>query len=114
MSYQQAIEAAGCDVIEFKEFGSYQGEWLALVIHDGEVGIIEGSYGSCPGCDAFEAEFGWEDPGAEKLKEFGETYLPALPISHYITQFEKRVSDWEWDSEAKEMLDVIIGWSKNY
>ncbi len=107
MSYQQALEAAGCEVIEFQEFGSYQGEWLALVKYDGEIGVVDGCYGSCSGCDAFESEFGYGEYDHEKLKGFGEAYLPALPIDHYIAQFEKRISDCEWDDEAREMLEFI-------
>lgn len=115
MSYELALEAAGCDVIEYVVFGSYQGEWLALVNHAGHRGVVEGSYGSCSGCDAFEAEFGWNDDERddyqERLKSFGEGYLPALPIAHYISQLEKRVSECEWDSEAKEMLEQVKRWS---
>ena len=114
MSYELALEAAGCDVIEYVEFGSYQGEWLALVKYDGQCGIVEGSYGSCSGCDSFQAEFGWyddeRDDYQERLKSFGEGYLPALPIAHYISQLEKRVDDFEWDSEAKEMLEQVNRW----
>lgn len=58
MGYQEAIEANGVEVIEFKMFGSYQGDWVAI-LKDGR--FIHGSYGSCSGCDAFEAEFGWKD-----------------------------------------------------
>ena len=117
MSYELALEAAGCTVIEYVIFGSYQGEWLALVDHNGQRGVIEGSYGSCSGCDAFEAEFGWHDDERddyqERLKSFGEGYLPALPIEHYISQLEKRVAGCEWDSEAQEMLDQVKRWSND-
>lgn len=54
MGYQIALEAAGAEVVEYKEFGSYQGTWIAF-LKDGT--FIEGSYGSCSGCDAFQAEF---------------------------------------------------------
>lgn len=58
MSYEKALIAAGAEIKEYIEFGSYQGTWMALLM-DGR--IVEGSYGSCSGCDAFEAEFGWND-----------------------------------------------------
>jgi hypothetical protein len=29
--YQRALEAAGADIIEFQEFGSYQGDWFAVL-----------------------------------------------------------------------------------
>ncbi len=58
MGYQQTLEANGVIVKHYKEFGSYQGTWIS-VLEDGR--FIEGSYGSCSGCDAFEAEFGYGD-----------------------------------------------------
>lgn len=80
MSYQSALEAAGVTVHDFKEFGSYQGEWVAYVTFEGETGFITGGYGSCSGCDAFESEFGWGDDKEEnyqqRLADFGRGYLP--------------------------------------
>lgn len=74
MGYSEALEAAGAKVIEYKEFGSYQGDWLAFVEYNGEKGIVEGSYGSCSGCDAFEAEFGWTNGPTEKDGKYYRTY----------------------------------------
>jgi len=61
MGYQLALEKAGANVLDFQEFGSYQGTWLAFVEYNGEKGIVECSYGSCSGCDAFQAEFDYCD-----------------------------------------------------
>ena len=61
MGYETALEAAGAEIIDFNEFGSYHGTWLAFVNYKGETGIVEGSYGSCSGCDAFQAEFDYAD-----------------------------------------------------
>lgn len=117
MSYQCALEAAGCEVIEFKEYGSYQGEWLAVVKVNGELGVIDGCYGSCSGCDAFEAEFGFCDEDKpdykERLAEFGKTYLPALSFDHYIGVYEKASED-DWNDEAKEMLSDLKEWKQKY
>ena len=79
--YQAAIYAAGADILAFEEFGSYQGEWIAEIkLPNGEVFFVSGCYGSCSGCDAFQAEFGWDcdeaDPEyTEKLAAFGRDYL---------------------------------------
>jgi len=57
VSYELAMERAGAEVLLYKEFGSYQGDWLAKVIYEGKQMWINGSYGSCSGCDSFQAEF---------------------------------------------------------
>lgn len=106
MGYEESLIAAGANIKEFAYFGSYQGDWLALVEYDGKTGWVSGSYGSCSGCDAFEAEFGYVDPiDNEILSAFGKSYLDMLYSQEEI---EKQVSkDLYWDSEAKEMLDFV-------
>lgn len=61
MSYELSLEKAGAKILSFKEFGSYQGTWLAFVEYNGQKGIVEGDYGSCSGCDRFHAEFNYSD-----------------------------------------------------
>ena len=109
MSYQSALEAAGAAVREFESFGSYQGEWVAVVEYKGERGWVQGSFGSCSHCDAFEAEFGWgfEEDGVEskeqyqaRLASFGESYLDGLETTEQVAQHFDRNA--EWDSESEE------------
>ena len=103
MGYKEALEAAGAEVMAFEEFGSYQGDWWAKVRYKGELGWVQGSYGSCSGCDAFEAEFGWDDGTPEKLAEFGRGYLDDLLLGQ--EQAEEEASRYiEWDSDAQEMV----------
>lgn len=130
MSYEQALEAAGAQVIVFEEFGSYQGDWWALVKYKGETGWVNGSYGSCSGCDAFEGEFGYgngynggggfwdyetdqyrEPTDKERkdyearLADFGKTYLDGVMTQE---QAEAAASaNLEWDSDAPAMLEFI-------
>lgn len=59
MSYKEALEAAGATVHAMENFGSYQGDWQAKVTYDEKTGWIQGCFGSCSGCDAFEGEIGW-------------------------------------------------------
>ena len=35
MGYMASLEMAGAKVLSFKEFGSYQGTWLAIVEFNG-------------------------------------------------------------------------------
>lgn len=55
--YAYAIKKAGAEVHIFGEFGDYQGTWCAKVTYQNITGWVIGSYGSCSGCDTFEAEF---------------------------------------------------------
>lgn len=129
MSYEKALNAAGAKVIQFKEFGSYQGDWLALVEVEGKLQWVQGCYGSCSGCDAFEDEFGWRDlpesvgesfwDGSEyrqaaesdveayrvRLAEFGKTYLNGSMTQEQIEVYVRE--NQGWDYEAQEMIDFV-------
>ena len=107
--YHQALVAAGAIVWEFEEFGSYQGDWLAVVEYNGERGLVWGSYGSCDHCDAFQGEFDWDADGApdysERLAVFGESYLEHLySTAELYKHFQKNA---EWDGEAQDVLDFL-------
>lgn len=116
MSYQAALEAAGATVHQFEEFGSYQGDWWARVTYHGELGWVNGSYGSCSGCDAFEAEFGWNEKEdtpeyQAKLAAFGKPYLEGLLNQE---QAEKAAAEnLSWDSGAQAMVDFVKQHSVN-
>jgi hypothetical protein len=101
--YRRALEAAGAEVLAFEEFGSYQGRWVAKVRHGGEVKWISDYYGSCSGCDAFEAEFGWhaEDQAdyQQRLAEFGDEYLEDAQTFEQVLKMFSDASDWDLDSE---------------
>lgn len=127
MSYEEALQAAGAEVLEFEQFGSYQGDWWAKVRYKDELGWVQGSYGSCSGCDAFESEFGCAEdycsehayqhnddcPAcqeakkkyAEKLADFGRGYLDGLLTQEKAEEEEARYLNW--DSDAQAMLDWL-------
>lgn len=123
MSYDEALKAAGAEVLLFKTFGTWQGDWWAKIRYQGKISWVNGSFGSCSGCDAFMHEFGYE-PECEKhctsfqddceecqtalyeyqmkLSAFGQTYLSEL-----ITQEEAEKSasvNLEWDFNAEELV----------
>lgn len=129
MSYGKALEAAGAELHEFEQFGSYQGDWWALVTYNGTKGFVHGSYGSCSVCDAFEGEFGYgaEDECeehryhghkadcatcvstkteyAKRLKDFGIGYLDDVLSQEAAIKEASRHLDW--DSEAEGMVAWI-------
>lgn len=100
MGYKEAMGKAGAEVLLYEEFGSCQGDWWAKIVYNGKEGWVNGSYGSCSGCDAFQAEFDYGrnrcpkhlydtdeeikgcedcrkiiDSEDERLVEFGREYL---------------------------------------
>ena len=130
MSYNTAMEAAGAKVHEFERFGSYQGDWVAKVEFEGKEGFVQGYYGSCSGCDAFEGEFGWSgshyhgdeyvysdnlekfDPECNecvefktKLVEFGKEYLETIMTCDEA--IKKASENIEWDMDAQEMVKWV-------
>jgi len=128
-----ALEATAAIVLYYEAFGSYQGDWVAFIHYDGQLGVVVGSYGSCSGCDAFEAEFGgghgvandeeyeyhaWNQnkPGceecekeAQKLVDFGKSYCEfALVTLEEVDQKMGRASDdEEWDSDSGEVAKLL-------
>lgn len=127
--YDMALAAAGAKIEKYQEFGSYQGDWFALVEFRGSRYWVHGSFGSCSGCDAFQIEF--EDvhehcnlhrysikptncPDCaitrvayrERLADFGLTYLTAGEMTQDEAEALAR-ENLEWDSDAQEMLDYL-------
>jgi glycosyltransferase involved in cell wall biosynthesis len=108
--YRDTIEAVGYTVLEFQEFGDYQGTWIGLVVKDGEIGFISDSYGSCGGCDAFEGEVGY-DASTEELKDFGQRYVDAM--QNYDTIYNRFKKDLDWDLEASAIITWLEDVKKN-
>lgn len=105
MSYRESLEAAGARILAFQEFGDWQGSWLALVEYQGERGWVQGSFGSCDHCDAFQAEFDWDSDFAcedvqTRLVEFGRSYLDDLQTFEQVLAHFERDADWDSDSES--------------
>jgi hypothetical protein len=127
--YIDTLEKAGATVLDNGQWGDYQGTWLAKVRYQDEFIFVGGNYGSCSGCDAFQAEFDFtyhehedesyynpHDNGYKegcdqcqeakrKYVEFGESYL-RNPYD-YNKLVEETKADMEWDMEAKEKLDWL-------
>ena len=73
MGYETVLKKAGYDVIAFESFGSYCGEWAAI-LKTGEV--ILGPFGSCSVCDQLESYLRYsrkpEDMTEDECKKFCE------------------------------------------
>lgn len=110
-NYQLALHMTGVKVIGYEMFGSYQGDWWALVeFPNHERYFVGGSYGSCSGCDAFEAEFGWNDESkpdyAHRLRDFGLEYLTDCRTREQAV--EEASHNLSWDHDAQGMVDWLI------
>jgi hypothetical protein len=55
MGYESLIETAGVGVVDSVHSGDYQGDLYMIVERDGKYGYVVTGYGSCSGCDAYEA-----------------------------------------------------------
>ena len=128
MAYREAMVAAGAEVLEFASFGSYQGDWYAKVVYAGTTGWVHGYYGSWPGCDAFQAEFGYGGPECDehryldpvedcehchaakrsydaRMKDFGIRYLHDLYT--YDEVLKSASEHLDWDLSAEEVVNWI-------
>lgn len=138
MGYAQALEAAGAKVLDTKYAGSYQGTWGSIVEYNGKKGLVTGAFGSCSGCDAFQAKFGWgcdfykrddkflqdgdeitEEQYNEgisqyyqRLADFGKSYLHVIQdkwdVENQLANLSKDEDDW-YDHEQRELL----AWAKD-
>jgi hypothetical protein len=115
VNYEDTFEAVPGVSVEWCEyFGSYQGRMVAKITVDGEDGpqYILDYYGSCSGCDSFEAEFGYRygdnEPTKEDLAAFGQSYVDAaISLDEAIQQLMPKPGSW-YDTEDKEVLDRIL------
>lgn len=92
MGYSLALESAGAKVLDYEQFGDYQGSWIAKVSYKGAVGYIRGFYGSCSGCDAFEAEFDFsccDEHGDIWYEEAVENSASCVYCKNYVDRMIK-------------------------
>lgn len=132
MSYLETFERAGAEILANQEFGDWQGTGLTKVNYKGKVGWIEYAYGSCSGCDAYEAELGycWDeacdahrysfDQDCDDCQVRAEDYrraqvafaLPYLETLYSQDEIEaayaKRKTKYTWDGEAERMYDFVV------
>jgi len=132
MGYTNALKLAGAEIHAFKRFGTYQGDWYAKVTYNGITGFIQGSFGSCSMCDAFEHEFEsvmhthengdnifgglYEDEifdtncnecqeTQKRLKSFGERYLDnILTKEEAIAKASENIA---WDLDAQDLVNWL-------
>ena len=105
MSYRDSLVAAGARVLAFEHFGDWQGSWIALVEYQGQRGWVQGAFGSCDYCDAFQSEFSWDSDFAcqdvqQQLAQFGRGYLDDMLTTEQVLRQYDADANWDSDSEA--------------
>ena len=111
----------GKECLGFVMFGSYQGEWVALLENVNEVELWKGYYGSCPGCDFIEAERDWktdeipDDKARGYFKEdkpflkIPKEIIPNMSIEDFHTIFPANIRDSIYDyEEGEEQLFKVV------
>ena len=103
--YQQSLVAAGARVLAFEQFGDWQGSWVALVEYQGQRGWVQGAFGSCDYCDAFQAQFDWDSDFAcedvqSRLAQFGRSYLDDMLTTEQVLRQYDADSSWDEESES--------------
>lgn len=109
-SYEDMVKCM-CDEILFEEStGGYQGDLYYVVRFGREYGLSVIGYGSCSGCDAYEACCNDED--FENLFSDIRSSIRWFPNTEsmlaYISNDENKISNW-WMNE-----DEILGRMKNF
>lgn len=117
MGYISALRKAGATVHAEKFSGDYQGTWLALVTFNGMIGICSGGYGSCGGCDAFQAwrdNFGWsEEPTDVQYAAFAKDYLDSIePFQDVLDNYKGRTDGWDGSSAEETVAWLESEWKK--
>lgn len=130
--YEDALRAAGANVLAFETFGSYQGDWFAVVEYNGERGFVHGYYGSCSGCDALKAAFSWSPDTCDEhrykhdsqcadcirakqkyekeLADFGRSEIEGEGLLTFDAALALATRNSEWDMDAEEMAS----WLRNH
>jgi hypothetical protein len=86
-SYENVVGRAGAECVASVRIGSYQGDYYMIVKKDGLYGWIDGSYGSCGGCDEIEAAYDDE----RTLDEIGRRMVESV--------------DWKTSTDLAEWID---------
>jgi len=110
----------GKPCIVFECFGSYSGDWVAVLDSGRNIELWKGYYGSCSGCDFLEAEKDtWqsEEISDEKARNFFKEDKAFLTISkqdvrtmtlkEFNSIFPANVRKDMYDFEDKRLFDAV-------
>lgn len=92
------------ELIAFQRYGSYQGDYLVVLNDKGIYKFYMGSYGSCSGCDWFEAESNYVEGSYEVDYKKALEYCKQSPL-----KFSLPKDVWETlnDIQKQKFVDLI-------
>lgn len=108
-SYDEALKRLGYEILAWEVFGSWQGDYAAIVEKDDRLGFVVIGYGSCSGCDSLQ-DVGWyffgydEENNENAIKK--DKQLRAL-----IKEVEKEIV---WGTPSELVRKILVGnrWSE--
>jgi hypothetical protein len=119
-TYKDLLTFAGYKVKTYKEFGDYQGTWIAEM-EDGS--FVQGRFGSCDMCDQLkgllysydddeDGEKSGEKSEIENLKSLNLKHFAKLLVENPVPKEEilsAANKDAEWDLESEEIIEFLEG-----
>lgn len=112
-TYGQLLEEFGnVKVLYYKEFGDYQGTWVAIVRQNDDIFIVSAYYGSCEFCDPLTDLISDEEATDADYKRLAQEYLEnsRYTFEEFIRSY---VEDSSWDLDTEEMLkEVSKAWKE--
>ena len=109
MGYAHALRTAGAEVVDFKEIGSYQGTWGAVVDFQGQRSLVTGYYGSCSVCDAYQANFGWSSDEPYYDNESDKYYTDRWMEIEITKEKAEEISQ----KHRQELIDFAMSYLRN-
>lgn len=115
--YLELVESSGYEVLEFETTGSYQGDHEVLLADGERRGFLMIGYGSCSGCDALEAAYGYTDsPDWNRIVELAAGIRDdihwadsAADLAAYLrADIEDPLKWYLHDDEIKAVLTAFI------
>jgi hypothetical protein len=107
MSYAHALRTAGAEVVDFKEIGSYQGTWGAVVDFQGQRSLVTGYYGSCSHCDAYQSQF--------DRYSSDEPYFDEETGKYYSDRWqEQEITKEAYEADQEEQKQRLIDFGMSY
>lgn len=110
------------ELVSFTLFGSYQGEWFAVLREGDNLELWRGEYGSCSGCDFLEATAHWNSSFNYKITkgeaeayfreekpflEVKEEVLLGLSIGELGSILPKKVLDDMYDFDLSQFYSDL-------